>query len=325
MLGIPLVDISMLGTSDENILLQKVDHALAKFGFLNLCGHGLDSLYESYSSEMLNFFSADNDVKMSYHQNAGYGPTGYCPAGVESVARSTTDGVDSVPDPVESFVVQGRSDVLPHRANGYKSDILKNTHEELSKGLQALLSKFMQIMAKCMKMQDDQLIWNIGYKNGGSNALRTAHYLKSATSASTQDNNQSRILYGQHTDYTGFTFLWRNCTNGLQCLDASDRKSWIDVPLKSRHVLTVNAGDLIQRWTNGRWISNVHRVLETPANVHDGAEKLSIVFFTGPEDDVVVDPRDLYPRDDESCKMKYAPIKAGEWLKMKLTRTNVNE
>ena len=47
-----------------------------------------------------------------------------------------------------------------------------------------------------------------------SNVLRIARYLP------VDPKQPDQIRYGEHTDYTGFTFLWRSGLNGLQCYDA---------------------------------------------------------------------------------------------------------
>ena len=127
------------------------------------------------------------------------------------------------------------------------------------------------------------------YQDGkANNDLRVARYLPVAES---QAGKQMR--YGEHTDYTGFTFLWRSADNGLQCLHPDSRGSkWIDIPTQTEHkdALIVNAGDLIQRWTNDYWISNVHRVLgcESADDDKDKHYPMSIVYFTGPHEDTKI-------------------------------------
>jgi hypothetical protein len=44
----------------------------------------------------------------------------------------------------------------------------------------------------------------------------------------------------------------------------------------------VNIGDLLMRWTNDRWISNTHRVVNPPATAAARAKRLSIAFFHQP-------------------------------------------
>ena len=118
------------------------------------------------------------------------------------------------------------------------------------------------------------------------------------------------------------------------------------MPPLGRNVLTVNAGDLIQRWTNGRWRSNIHRVLKKrvtksrgeraaaggdsadgPAvvqgNPNDPSMMLSIVYFTGPANDTVCDPKDLRDLGGDVSGCVYEPVVAGEWLQMKLARSNI--
>ena len=90
------------------------------------------------------------------------------------------------------------------------------------------------------------------------------------------DLEKSTRLYGEHTDYSGFTFLWRNKTNGLQAKVDDD---WYDVPLleEDQDALLINLGDLMEFWTNATWHSPLHRVVNTSPH-HD---LVSIVMFTG--------------------------------------------
>ena len=66
-----------------------------------------------------------------------------------------------------------------------------------------------------------------------------------------------------HTDYGGFTILsGEDVPGGLQVRTRDDR--WVDVPT-SPTTFVVNIGDLLMRWTNDRWLSNLHRVVNPPA------------------------------------------------------------
>ena len=112
----------------------------------------------------------------------------------------------------------------------------------------------------------------------------------------------NELRYGPHTDFSGFTILRQDeAPGGLQVKSGED---WIDVrPVPG--ALVVNAGDLIQRWTNDRWISNIHRVMNPLRDMRSGTRRLSIVLFTGPNSSAEI-----------SClpgcgTAKYPPILAG--------------
>lgn len=128
--------------------------------------------------------------------------------------------------------------------------------------------------------------------------------------------------YGAHTDYTGFTILGPDpVVPGLQVQLLSG--DWVDVPLVGNvaarcgtHPATtfiVNAGDLLPVWTNDRWVSAPHRVVN-PAPELAHLSRTSLVFFTGPRNDAVVTP----------IPARYPPVTAGEHLRAKLERTNVD-
>ena len=78
--------------------------------------------------------------------------------------------------------------------------------------------------------------------------------------------------------------------------------SWVRVPVIDG-AFTVNLGDLMMRWTNDRWRSTLHRVVDPPAAPNDLSRRLSISMFFIPNYDTVVAP---IVRSGEATK--YPPI-----------------
>ena len=105
----------------------------------------------------------------------------------------------------------------------------------------------------------------------GAHQLRLAHYVP--------HRSQQRLLYGEHTDYDGLTFLWRNNNNGLQ---ARVSGIWCDIPLleEDGDALLINLGDLMEFWTRGTWVSPLHRVSSLRSR-DPGLHLVSIVMFAG--------------------------------------------
>jgi isopenicillin N synthase-like dioxygenase len=107
-----------------------------------------------------------------------------------------------------------------------------------------------------------------------------------------------------HTDYGAITVLSQDATGGLE-VKTLDGK-WVSAPYVP-YSFVVNIGDMMAVWTNDRFKSNPHRVIN-----RSGHERFSIPLFLSPPFDAVV-------QCFESCQSKenppkYLPVASGEYL-----------
>ncbi|GJH36599.1 isopenicillin N synthase family oxygenase [Paraburkholderia hospita] len=107
-----------------------------------------------------------------------------------------------------------------------------------------------------------------------------------------------------HTDYGCITLLWQDRVGGLQVREIAN-ETWIEAP-PIEGSFVVNVGDLLARWTNDRFRSTLHRVINA-----SGRERYSIATFYDPTYTSNVDPRDLGTPDADS---KYEPVAAGDYI-----------
>merc|ERR1719201_2129411 len=87
-----------------------------------------------------------------------------------------------------------------------------------------------------------------------------------------------------HTDFGWLTILNQNFSADCSLeMQDSETKAWRPIPAK-KGSLIINIGDMMAKWTMGRYIPQVHRVMHTGAN-----DRISVPFFFNPSIDAQVD------------------------------------
>jgi isopenicillin N synthase-like dioxygenase len=126
-----------------------------------------------------------------------------------------------------------------------------------------------------------------------------------------------QLRAGAHSDYGSLTILRQEqAPGGLQVVTRDG--GWTDVPaIEGAYV--VNIGDLMARWTNDRWVSTLHRVVNPPPDASGSTRRQSIAFFHQPNWDAKINclPTCL----DPTLGAKYDPIGSGAYLMSKFTST----
>jgi len=123
---------------------------------------------------------------------------------------------------------------------------------------------------------------------------------------------------GAHCDYSTLTICHiEDKPGGLQIRMPSGE--WMDVPVVPG-AFVINLGDLMARWTNDRWVSTMHRVVNPPRDAEGSTRRQSLIFFHGSRYNAPVEclpgcsPPGVLP--------KYEPIGAGDYLVMRFSTQN---
>ncbi len=122
-----------------------------------------------------------------------------------------------------------------------------------------------------------------------------------------------QLRAGAHTDYGVLTILRsEDKPGGLQVLNRAG--AWFDVPAVADGFV-VNIGDAMMRWTNDRWISTLHRVVNPPPDAQGSCRRQSIAYFHNPNRDAVIEC--LPPFHGPDDPPRHAPITYGDYAELR--------
>lgn len=318
MYEIPRIDIAPFrrgSPADKARVAREFGAAFENIGFATIVGHGVpDELVRRTYDTARAFFDLPLDEKMQSAQQARVKTRGYFPLGIESVAltRNEDKPYDLCEALIFSTLMREAADLAPGTISPEIGNIVPRrpaglypVYRGYFQAMHELVDTLMHLSALALDLPEDYFTPFIDVRRG---TLRTVEYPNQI-----EEPKPGQLRYGAHSDYGGLTILRQDAApGGLQaCTVTGD---WIDV-MPTPESFVINVGDLMARWTNDRWRSTLHRVMNPPRDATGSTRRLSLVFFSGPNDDAVIEC--LPTCTGANRPAKYAPVKAIDYVSQK--------
>ncbi|KPM46365.1 hypothetical protein AK830_g140 [Neonectria ditissima] len=306
---IPTIDLSAIGEAEtpaKQNLIQQVRTACQTYGFFQIVGHGVpQSLLDETIKQSQGFFSLPLEVKEKYDKDIGGFNRGYERLRAQNFEKKTEGDLKEgyyfgkhlpVTHPK---VVAKKFNLGP---NKYPDDVENPTRfrdviDQYHGAMLSLAESLVRLICQTLEVDDD---WVSEFVDTPIAVLRLLHYPPQPPDASEWERG-----IGAHTDFGAVTILLQDMIGGLQVWDRADSQ-WIDAT-PTKGALIVNLGNLMMRWTNDRYISNLHRVINK-----SGMERYSVPFFFSGNPDFMVRCFTNYGAGLTSPK--YPPTTVGEWI-----------
>ena len=315
-MAVPTVDLS----DDVDVVARRIDEACRGVGFFQIVGHGLDPEIADAAWDVAHdFFALPLEDKLATAIPPG-DAYGYGPFKIERLAASLGDATP--PDLKETFSVgpfepapRGLNDpaaAFVYSPNRWPARLatMEPAFHSYYDAMAGLVSRVMAAMAIGLGLDAG---WFEPFIDRHTSALRALHY----PDLSGQHVEPGQLRAGAHTDYGTLTLLRQDdAPGGLQLRGADDE--WHDVPAVPG-AFVVNVGDALQRWTNDRWRSTLHRVVVPPRDADRDCERHSMAFFHNANWDAVIECIPTCRADGEPAR--HPPVTAGRHLMDKFRST----
>jgi len=308
------------GADGRKVLALEVDAICRTTGFLAIADHGVpQDVIDAAWAKAKAFFDQPVEVKQAARAPYPGYPYGYL--GPNSEALAASRGVVTPPDLKESFnggpltLPPGLTDkealsfcyadtIWPAAPDGFK-----DAWQAYYRAMEDLAARIMRLFAAALTLPEDFFDDTIDHP---VSALRALNYPEQSVAP-----QPGQLRAGAHSDYGTLTILLPQAgSRGLQIerLDGS----WLDVP-PIPGAFIINIGDLMQRWTNDRWVSTVHRVTN-PTNPDEAkARRQSLAFFHQPNWFAEISCLEVCL--ELGASPKYEPVLSGPYLMGKFKST----
>ena len=308
MTNIPSVDLSDFLSEDpkrKQKFVQEIGDAYTEIGFASVKNHFLDdNLQERLYKEVKDFFALPLEIKKKYEIEGLGGQRGYISFGKEH-AKGKKEGdlkefwhFGQEPDKDANLIEEYPKNVYVEEQPGF-NEVGMEAYRQLEKtGIYIL-------RALALYMGLEETYFDYWVSNGNS-ILRPIHY------PPITKEPKGAVRAGAHGDINLITLLMGASAGGLQVL----RKDgvWIDA-IPEPGNLVINVGDMLERLTNNKLRSTIHRVVNPPKDQWD-TPRYSIPFFMHPRSEMKLNC--LPECIDENHPKAYEDITAGEFLHQRL-------
>ena len=319
----PVVDLAAFeraGAAERRERAATVDAICRATGFLAIRGHGVaPEIIDTAWTQARAFFDLLPEEKQrSRAPYPGY-PYGYLGPELEALAKSRE--ADSPPDLKESFnggpgaPPPGMQDaealafcyaatIWPERPAGFKA-----AWQAYYAAMEDLAARIMRLFATALELDEDYFA---PFIDAPVSALRALNY-----PAQERAPKAGQLRAGAHTDYGSLTILRPEPgSQGLEILTPDG--AWTHVP-PIPGAFVINIGDLMARWTNDRWVSTLHRVVNPSPERGGNLRRQSMAFFHQPN--WAAEIHTLAPCLSPGEAPRYAPVLSGPYLMGKFRAT----
>lgn len=323
---VPVIDISPFLSGDEDgkaRVAGAVAAACEDIGFFAISGHGVDrNVIEDLREAAHAWFELPESVKLKAKHPVADTPRGFRVFEGEALGR--TSGETDAPPDLKEFYHFGREDLpddpyftgpegrLYFIPNLWPegADRFRDTAVAYYEALNGLVANLAHIIALALGLPET---WFDDKIDRHATAVRLNYYPLLPGGPP-----PGQIRAGQHTDFGMCTILMgEDEPGGLQV--RTRKGEWIDVETRPDFFI-VNIGDLLMRWTNDRWLSNLHRVVNPPAGAASTRGRLSVGYFFQPNYDALIEciPTCCGPGNPP----RYPPVYSGKYRELKYEQGN---
>lgn len=284
---IPVIDFSSARSGGcPGDIATEISAAAEGVGFLEIVGHGIEpDLIATVAERVASLEASSESYKSSLASPTGHPFRGFSvmrdDAGRRTVDRFQVNWFDG-PEEAQGSGVDERYDeyfhpnVWPREIEGFEED-----WRRYFVATQSLGDQVMRVFAYALGLEQPEDRFGPNVLSPPVSDLAANIY----PSRRETGVEPGAIIFREHTDSGTLTLLYQQGDySGLEVRTVDGR--WITVPLVEGAYI-INLGELMARWTNGRWRATPHRVV---AAQDLDAKRLSLTTFHLPRVDQEIAP-----------------------------------
>ncbi|MFK7953961.1 MAG: isopenicillin N synthase family dioxygenase [Ekhidna sp.] len=303
--SLDLADFTHGTPEQKSLFVSKLGEAYSNIGFVSIKNHGLsDELTANLYKSVESFFRLSDDTKKKYEKPELAGQRGYISKGKEKAKGRNTGDLKEffhVGQPTDNARPDYPDNIWPSEAQDLKEYTSEAFNTLLQTGIHMLraIALFLELPENYF---DDKV-------KQGNSILRPIHYFPIEDPDSLP---LDAVRAAEHGDINLITLLMGASADGLQVLRKDGK--WIPITALPDQIV-VNVGDMLERHSNSKLKSTIHRVVNPPRELMH-TSRFSIPFFLHP-----VSEMDLTCLDncvDLAHPKSFEDISAGEFLDQRL-------
>jgi isopenicillin N synthase-like dioxygenase len=306
--SVDLKDFTSGNALSKQNFVQSLGEAFNNIGFVAVKNHGLgNDLTASLYASVQQFFDLPEATKLNYEIQGVGGQRAYTAKGKEHAKGR------NVGDLKEFYHVGQELSATERLSLGYPQNIFPQEVPEFKPATLAAFATLeaagIQILrAIALYLELDEFYFDPQVRQGNS-ILRAIHYFPLDNPQNLPEN---AVRAAAHGDINLITLLMGASAAGLQVLRRDGQ--WISVTALP-HQIVVNVGDMLERLTNKKLKSTLHRVVNPPPELLT-TPRYSIPFFLHPIS--AMDLSCLASCIDQDHPKQFPDITAGEFLSQRL-------